>query len=81
MAKKDAKGPNPFKPRAKSPDDDRSTGLWIDYDLLRRHRERQPQISFDSPMTSSNNRYLELADLALGKTKPKKKANSAAGSE
>jgi hypothetical protein len=32
-----------------------------------------PQTIIHDPMTSTNNRYLELADIALGNTKPKKK--------
>lgn len=61
------------------PGQDHPVGLWIDKDLLRRHHAHQSQTS--DPLTASNHRYLELADLALGLNKPngkpKKKAKGA----
>jgi hypothetical protein len=78
MAKKQSKGPIAPKrattaPKSNGNDDrDRSTGLWVDYDLLRRHQGRDPQVEYDT-MPSTNNRYLDLADIALGTTKPRKK--------
>jgi hypothetical protein len=61
--------------------EDRELGLWIDYDLLRRHRRPTPQTILHNPSPSMNNRYLELADLALGNAKTKRKSKSAASSE
>ena len=60
-----------------NPGDDRNLGLWIDYELLRKHQGRPPQILIDDPVSPANNRYLELADLALGNGKPKKKSKGA----
>jgi len=57
------------------PGTDDDLGLWIDYDLLRRHRHHSPTILYDASATV-NNRYLELADLALG-TKLRKKSKAA----
>jgi len=59
------------------PGDDHELGLWIDYDLLRKHRNGNSRTIIHDPITSTNNRYLELADLALGTQKPKKKSKSA----
>ena len=62
------------------PRGDHDLGLWIDYELLRKHQGRPTQIVIHNPITTTNNRYLELADLALGNAKPKKKkANTALG--
>ena len=61
------------------PGDDHSAGLWVDYDLLRRHQARSSQIIVHSPNITVNNRYLELADIALGTHKPKKKSKAASG--
>ena len=47
-------------------------GLWIDFNLLRKHQNRPPQTIIHDPLASVNNRYLELADLALGTNKKKK---------
>jgi len=63
-----------------TPGDDHELGLWIDKDLLRRSQARAAQTVLHDPLTSTNNRYLELADLVLGNGKPKKKTK-AAGSE
>jgi hypothetical protein len=57
--------------------DDHSAGLWVDYDLLRKHQGRSPEIVLHSPHIAVNNRYLALADIALGNNKPKKKSKSA----
>ena len=57
------------------PGDDHDLGLWIDFDLLRRHQKRTQTI-IHGPLSSVNNRYLELADLALGNGKPKKKTKT-----
>jgi len=70
------------KPRPKrsisKPGDDHEVGLWIDRDLLRKHQHRPPQTIIHDPAASTNNRYLELADLALGnKSKKKAKASGA----
>jgi hypothetical protein len=59
------------------PGDDHDLGLWVDYELLRRHQGRAPQIIIHDPVSATNNRYLELADLALGNSKSKKKSKSA----
>lgn len=48
-------------------------GLWVDYELLRKHQGRPPEILIQGYPSGANNRYLELADLALGTKKPKKK--------
>ena len=61
-----------------NPGDDRELGLWIDHDILRRQQNRTQQTILHDPLMSTNNRYLELADLALGKVKPKKKSKAAA---
>lgn len=64
------------------PGQDHPLGLWIDKDLLRRHHAHPSQTTIHDPLTASNHRYLELADLALGMHKPtgkpKKKAKAAA---
>jgi hypothetical protein len=59
------------------PGDDHELGMWIDYELLRKQRNGTSQTIIHDPITSTNNRYLELADLALGTQKPKKKSKSA----
>ena len=61
------------------PDEDHSAGLWVDYDLLRKHQNRTPETVLHSPQNAVNNRYLELADIALGVNKPKKKSKSSNG--
>jgi hypothetical protein len=60
------------------PGDDDDLGLWIDYELLRKHQGRPPQIIIHDRVSATNNRYLELADLALGNSKLKKKSKVAA---
>lgn len=60
------------------PGNDHELGLWIDRDLLRKHQSRSPQTIIHDPLTSTNNRYLVLADIALGNNKPKKKARGEA---
>ena len=57
------------------PGEDHPLGLWIDKDLLRKHRDHSAKPIPRDPFTSSNNRYLELADLALGVNKPNGKPN------
>jgi hypothetical protein len=73
------------KPRPKRsiniPGDDHELGLWIDYDLLRKFRNGSSSDVIHDGMTSKNNRYLELADIALrngkdGKLKKKSKSSS-----
>lgn len=63
------------------PGQDHPLGLWIDKDLLRRHHAHTSQTTVNDPLTASSHRYLELADLALGVSKPsgkpKKKAKGA----
>ena len=54
--------------------DDHPLGLWIDIELLRKHRNRTPQTIIHDQSSVTNNRYLELADLALGNKKRKAKA-------
>ena len=63
------------------PVDDRDLGLWIDYEMLRRHQGRPPQILIDDPVSARSNRYLQLADLAFGSGKPKKKSKGASSSD
>jgi len=60
------------KPSIDKPGADHELGLWVDYERLRKHQGRPPEILIDSP-AGANNRYLELADLALGTKKPRKK--------
>jgi len=45
---------------------DHELGMWIDYELLRKQRNGNSQTIIHDPITATNNRYLELADLALG---------------
>jgi hypothetical protein len=63
------------------PGGDHPLGLWIDKDLLRKHHTHSVQTTVHDPLMTSNHRYLELADLALGLNKPngkpKKKAKAA----
>ena len=55
--------------------DDHPLGLWIDREMLRKHQNRTPKIVLHNPLPSADNRYLALADLALGNdTKAKKRA-------
>lgn len=63
------------------PGEDHPLGLWIDKDLLRRHHVPTMPTTMQNPLMASSQRYLELADLALGvdkpNGKPKKKAKVA----
>ena len=63
------------------PGDDHDLGLWIDYEMLRRHQGRPPQTLIHDPVSAPNNRYLELADLVLGNPKPKKKPKRSASND
>ena len=63
-----------------NPGDDHSAGLWVNYDFLRRHQASRSEAVLHSPHAAVNNRYLELADLALGLSKPKKKSKAENGS-
>lgn len=64
-------------PRSIAKDGDaQELGLWIDYELLRKHQST-PTVLHD-PSKAVNNRYLELADFALGNKKVKKKSKAAA---
>ena len=58
------------------PGNDHDSGLWVDYDLLRKHQGRTPEIVRHSSNPATNSRYLELADLVLG-NKSKKKLKGA----
>ena len=62
-----------------TPGDDRELGLWIDYELLRKHHTTQAVLH--DPSIGTNNRYLELADLALGTSKHRRKPKGAASSK
>ena len=57
------------------PGEDHPLGLWIDKDLLRKHRDHSAKPITQHPLMSANNRYLELADLVLGLNKPNGKPN------
>jgi hypothetical protein len=62
-----------------NPGKDHELGLWVDLALLRKHQNRTPQTLLHDQVFA-NNRYLELADIALGLTnKEKKKTNAATG--
>jgi len=63
-----------------TPGEDHELGLWIDYELLRKKENRTPMTVLHDALPETNHRYLELADLALGAKKSKKKAK-AAGAE
>jgi hypothetical protein len=56
------------------PGRDHELGLWIDKDLLSKHRNRTPQTIIHDQVMTANNRYLALADIALKTRKGKKKA-------
>ena len=62
--------------------DDHSVGLWVDKELMRKHRQQlqTPRIIIHGSSEAAGNRYLELADIALGNHKPKKKSNAKADS-
>jgi hypothetical protein len=61
------KAPAHPKRSTKKPDVDHPQGLWVDWELLRKHMSsRQPRFVLPSDSgLAANNRYLELADLAL----------------
>ena len=61
--------------------DDHDLGLWVDLDVLRKHQARTPQTVLHDQSATTNNRYLELADLVLGANKPKKKSKGTGDSE
>ena len=47
-------------------------GLWVDKEILRKHTQQQtPKTSIHGNSEAAGNRYLELADLALGNKKKK----------
>ena len=50
--------------------------LWIDYELLRKQQGSTSHTIIHDPLASTNNRYLQLADVALGNDKPKHKAKA-----
>jgi hypothetical protein len=55
-----------------NPGHDHELGLWIDYDLLRKHQNRTATIIHDGSRLVES-RYLQLADLALGSSKAKRR--------
>jgi hypothetical protein len=59
-----------------SPGDDHNPGVWVDYDLLRKHHGGSHEIVLHSPDAAANNCYFALAALALGNNKAKKKAKA-----
>jgi hypothetical protein len=59
-----------------NPQDDHPVGLWIDKELLRKHQS-PAQTILHGAHESDNSRYLQLADIALGNNKAKKKSKSA----
>lgn len=83
MAKKQNVQKHKARPKRSiaKPGNDHELGLWIDKDLLRKHQNRPPQTIIHDPLTSTNNRYLALADIVLGNNKPKKKAKGDAGAK
>jgi hypothetical protein len=55
--------------RRKTQDNDRASGLWIDYSRVPHARQ---SANFNLPPESAHyNRFLELADVALGSKKDK----------
>lgn len=60
----------------RTPGDDHELGLWIDTDVLRKQHCSTSQIILHDPMTSTNNRYLELANIVLRNGKSNKKAKA-----
>lgn len=69
------------KPSVAMPGDERELGLWVDYELLRKHHNHTTQAVLHDPSVGRNNRYLELADLALGTSKHRRKPKGAASSK
>jgi len=62
------------------PGDDHELGLRIDKELLRKHQNRYRQTIIHDPLTSTKNRYLAPADIAMGNNKPRKKSKKYAAS-
>ena len=60
--------------------DDHPLGLWIDKELMRKHTQQlqTPRTIIHGSSEAAGNRYLELADIALGNHKKKQKANGKA---
>lgn len=58
------------------PGADHDLGLWVDYELLKKHQGRKPEILITGAIDATQNRYLQLADIAL-KDKKQKKTRSA----
>jgi len=63
------------------PGSDHELGLWVDYELLRKHQRKPSETVIHDPIIATNNRYLELADLVLSSGKPKKKSKNGARSD
>jgi len=80
MAKNMRKRKAPSRRSNANGGDDHELGLWIDYELLRKHQSHTSSTILHSASHALDNRYLQLADLALGTKKTKKKAK-AAGAE
>ena len=59
-----------------TPGDGNEVKVWIDYELLRKHQGRTSHTIIHDPLASKNNRYLQLADVALGNDKTKNKAKA-----
>ena len=60
--------------------DDHPIGLWVDKELLRRHTQQPTSKTIiHGNSEAAGNRYLELADIALGLKKKKRAA--AAGTQ
>jgi len=60
--------------------DDHPIGLWVDKELIRKHTQqlKTPRTIIHGSSEAAGNRYLELADIALGNHKNKKRANGKA---
>jgi hypothetical protein len=63
----------PRKAWPKTDEEDRSIESWLNKDIFRKQREQATQIVLHGPLASTNNRYLALADQALGKNNAKSK--------
>jgi hypothetical protein len=48
-----------------NPEDDHPAGLWVNVEFLRKLTKRDPVLLVDEGMGAVQNRYLELADIAL----------------
>jgi hypothetical protein len=55
--------------------EDHPVGLWVDKELMRKHTQQQqtPRTIIHGSSEAAGNRYLELADIALGNPKNNKK--------